>query len=463
MKLPTIGIAWLMCFQVQAQIFHTDIRGTNDNTDGGMFQLSTPSGNHYLRLFSGRVDDPKPYLYFNGPDTFRVASGSSDFSDFTENLTILNGLGTDGSSTTFVGISNRKPSAELDLKTNSTDDGSEIRIGNADDSHFLRFFSGRQNQFAHPSIYWRNGDSLSLGTNANGYTEILRLRTDGTMFLNSNKGIALDNGDRPLITRGWDKFTSGQYAGLGRWGVFMENSFLTFGCSNLPSRGFQFVSYNEDGTIAENYMRLKDGNLGINNINPLYKVDLNGDINISGTINLNGDSGTAGQVLTSNGAGNPSWQSPGASNPDLGFSVHLTSDLTMAVNTANVIQGLTEDFDNGSNFNAATGEFTVPTGGVYSFIFNANWSATGTPLNHIPISCDLIVNNIMVQEQFRNINLGISGAAGLYGDGASFTFVLFLQTNDVIKFSILQDGGSSIVLTGGASSATTRISGYKIY
>ena len=87
----------LISYNLQAQTFHTDIRGTDDNTDGGMFQLATPTGNNYLRLFSGRVGDPKPYLYFAGPDTFRIASGSSDFSSFRENLTILNGFSTNGS------------------------------------------------------------------------------------------------------------------------------------------------------------------------------------------------------------------------------------------------------------------------------------------------------------------------------------------------------------------------------
>lgn len=38
----------------------------------------------------------------------------------------------------------------------------------------------------------------------------------------TGKGVVLRNGDRPLVTRGWDCFTSGDKAGIGRWGVFME-------------------------------------------------------------------------------------------------------------------------------------------------------------------------------------------------------------------------------------------------
>jgi hypothetical protein len=36
------------------------------------------------------------------------------------------------------------------------------------------------------------------------------------------KGVILRNGDMPMITRGWDCFTSGPKAGIGRWGLFME-------------------------------------------------------------------------------------------------------------------------------------------------------------------------------------------------------------------------------------------------
>jgi len=45
------------------------------------------------------------------------------------------------------------------------------------------------------------------------------------------------------------------------------------------------------------------GNVGINNTNPNYDLDITGDINLTGTIFSNGTSGTSGQVLTSTGTG----------------------------------------------------------------------------------------------------------------------------------------------------------------
>ena len=66
----------------------------------------------------------------------------------------------------------------------------------------------------------------------------------GDLFLhNSTLGIRMNNADAPMITRGWDPFQSGKYAGIGRWGMFMEPSALTFGIPNFVGKRFEFASY----------------------------------------------------------------------------------------------------------------------------------------------------------------------------------------------------------------------------
>jgi len=77
-------------------------------------------------------------------------------------------------------------------------------------------------------------------------------------------GIMLDGQDRPLITRGWDPFTSGNYAGAGSWGVFMEPNILTFGTLTGANHSFQFARYNTDSTVAQTDLFINDqGNVGI--------------------------------------------------------------------------------------------------------------------------------------------------------------------------------------------------------
>ena len=70
----------------------------------------------------------------------------------------------------------------------------------------------------------------------------------GSNEINSSTGIRLSAEDRPVITRGWDKFESGKYTGLGRWGVFMEPHTLTFGIPNVPGKTFSFKAFNENST-----------------------------------------------------------------------------------------------------------------------------------------------------------------------------------------------------------------------
>ena len=173
----------------------------------------------------------------------------------------------------FVGINNLTPVFELDIRTNDANDGSIINLGNLDNGHFLRFFSGKQLDFPFPSIYWKNGDPLSLGTDLNGYTEIMKLKTDGSLFLNSQSGIVLDQGNLPLITRGYDPFTSGAYSGLGRWGMFMEPFYLTLGMPQIPGRGFQFVTYDNNSAINKILMRVNEnGNVGIGTPTPSARL-----------------------------------------------------------------------------------------------------------------------------------------------------------------------------------------------
>ena len=75
-----------------------DIRGSDDKGDGAELQLATPTNNHYLRFFSGRVFDPNPFVYFSHADTFHFASGGTDFSGFSPLMTVLGsgeiGIGT---------------------------------------------------------------------------------------------------------------------------------------------------------------------------------------------------------------------------------------------------------------------------------------------------------------------------------------------------------------------------------
>jgi len=129
---------------------HLDIRGTDDDNTGGHIQLATPSKNHFLRLFSGRGLDPKPFLSFASTDTFRIASSEEDFGKFTELITVQ----ADGN----VGIGNGNPSQNLDIN-------GKLRIGNDNKPGtpgVMRFNVNTLNFEGHNGIGWSRMNNQSI-------------------------------------------------------------------------------------------------------------------------------------------------------------------------------------------------------------------------------------------------------------------------------------------------------------
>ncbi len=86
----------------------------------------------------------------------------------------------------------------------------------------------------------------------------------GNAYVNGALGVVLNGQDRPLITRGYDAFTSGNYTGAGRWGLFMEPSTLTFGVPALAGKNFQWATYSATSAIGASLMTLTQaGQLGL--------------------------------------------------------------------------------------------------------------------------------------------------------------------------------------------------------
>lgn len=79
---------------------------------------------------------------------------------------------------------------------------------------------------------------------------------------NAAQGVMLGALDRPMITRGWDQFTSGVNAGVGRWGMFMEPSTLTIGIpdTTVGTKYFSVVKYAADGTRTNLFYTDNSGN-----------------------------------------------------------------------------------------------------------------------------------------------------------------------------------------------------------
>lgn len=73
--------------------------------------------------------------------------------------------------------------------------------------------------------------------------------------------------------------------------------------TTLSLGGFGNVVIDAPGTAGGRLMIKENGNTGIGQPNPSARLDVNGDLNVTGAIKINGNAGVDGKVLTSNGAG----------------------------------------------------------------------------------------------------------------------------------------------------------------
>ena len=100
-------------------------------------------------------------------------------------------------------------------------------------------------------VYAGGGVNLQVG--ANGIAS------------DAQRGISLDAGDLPLITRGWDPFAASAgvvKSGLGRWGLFQENASLTLGIpfTDVGYRQMEIARYRTNGTRDTLFSIANDGN-----------------------------------------------------------------------------------------------------------------------------------------------------------------------------------------------------------
>ncbi len=139
----------------------------------------------------------------------------------------------------LLGIGTADPTSRLDVRGFNVDDGAILTLGNSDVSHRLSLFSGRSGD-PNPFINWKDGDPLRFSTDAGGWSEKMRITSDGKLGIGTtspvvkldvNGGIKIGNtsttgagiirwtgGDfEGYDGTGWQSFTSGGAGSGGGW------------------------------------------------------------------------------------------------------------------------------------------------------------------------------------------------------------------------------------------------------
>ena len=151
---------------------------------------------------------------------------------------------------------------------------------------------------------------IDNNTNAYSATQLIR---------NSNTSGAGAEAKTHYVSNGYTTYVGQSPSGFGFvLGSQDLNVYTTNGTMRLGANGAANIVY----VVA-------NGNVGINNATPTASLTINGNVAMTGgTFSANGGVGTAGQVLTSGGAGNVYWSTaagggggtPGGSNTQVQFN-----------------------------------------------------------------------------------------------------------------------------------------------
>jgi hypothetical protein len=160
-------------------------------------------------------------------------------------------------------------------------------------------------------------------------------------------------------------------------GAYYTGGIATIGTTvNAARLGLFTFAATSPSQLKERLSITDNGNVGIGNINPGYKLDVSGDINITGRLFSNGSYGTIGQILQSSGTGSPVWvNGPG----QYGFRTGVSSQPPIPNATDQKIAfaepGGGIDFENGQVFSGTTNEFTAPVTGIYAMAASVGFSS----------------------------------------------------------------------------------------
>jgi hypothetical protein len=141
-------------------------------------------------------------------------------------------------------------------------------------------------------------------------------------------------------------------------------------------------------------------NVGIGVPVPLEKLDILGNLKLSGALMPGGSSGIAGQVLISSGnAAAPVWNGPVA------FTAYGFSQSISPFVNPSTLDWLLETVDAGNNLNVTY--FSVPQNGIYHFDASVRWTDNFVTTNVVTVSilkCDNAGGNCLVLASHKITN-----------------------------------------------------------
>lgn len=151
------------------------------------------------------------------------------------------------------------------------------------------------------------------------------------------------------------------------------------------------------------------------------------------------------------------WQ-PINSNPQTGFRALLVSPASLASNTTVELSNYTEVFDDGNNFNIVTGQFVVPSTGVY--LIDAQLAiATNIIVSDVTYFMRYYVNNFPA----GNTTSGTFSTNPNIVSCLKYTQIVRLTASDRVTVAVRQNSGQTLDLITWPSASATYFSVVKLY
>jgi len=168
------------------------------------------------------------------------------------------------------------------------------------------------------------------------------------------------------------------------------------------------------------------------------------NLNVTGQIQLNGLSGNAGDVLTSNGTNDPTFNTP---LTKILIGAHLSTNNTVGSNAQYlVIKYNVVDFDFTGSYTAATGVFKAPRDGYYNISAFARVADFSVPnANRVLFNIEKKVDGTFVkyaESDNVDIETNIKMLTG------SINLIVKLLINEEIRTTTTMDGGGGFGLRG---------------
>ncbi len=185
------------------------------------------------------------------------------------------------------------------------------------------------------------------------------------------------------------------------------------------------------------------------------KINANNGLKLTGPLQAQGESvGAVGMVLVSKGNATPAWE-----DKRVGFQAGLISEATLPNNTESVFGSFTETLDYSNSFDNASGEYTVPSSGLYVFVLNVpiRSNASG-PISNKPCIIRLIRNGITEDSRFLSFDLH-----QFYLNSIQCTFYTSLNVNDIISFTFFQVSGVDVMVPNYLNGGRTMITCHKVF